>query len=109
MIRMKNKVLTTRTRMKLRSFVDHVYQCHTCESRTPSSAKSVAYLSDQLGVGKQETRIYPSMNGPNPMSRSDTNVVLTPASFIAAICSALGAPTPAGGPLILKNIGRSML
>jgi hypothetical protein len=46
-------------------------------------------------------KTYPSMNGPNPIPRSDTNVVLTPASFIAAICSGLGAPTPAGGPLIL--------
>ena len=43
------------------------------------------------------------MNGPNPIPKSDTNVVLTPASFIAAICSALGAPTPAGGPLILMS------
>ena len=40
-----SKALTTRTRMKLRSFVDHVYQCHTCDSSTPRRARSNAYLS----------------------------------------------------------------
>jgi hypothetical protein len=97
--------LTTRTRMKLRSFVDHVYQCQTCESSTPSNARSVAYLSStrsSYSIGQVKT--YPSMNGPNPIPRSDTNVVLTPASFIAAICAGLGAPTPAGGPDILMIV-----
>jgi hypothetical protein len=86
--------------MKLRSFVDHVYQCHACESSTPRSARSKAYLSS-VKAAKVQAKNYPSMNGPNPIPRSDTNVVLTPASFIAAICSGLGAPTPAGGPLIV--------
>jgi hypothetical protein len=52
-------------------------------------------------------KTYPSMNGPNPIPRSDTNVVLTPASFIAAICAGLGAPTPAGGPDILMIVLQS--
>ena len=86
--------------MKFRSFVDHVYQCHTCESSTPSSAKSKAYLSS-ICAPKVEVKAYPNLKGPNPIPRSDTNVVLTPASFIAAICLGLGAPMPAGGPLIL--------
>ena len=86
--------------MKLRSFVDHVYQCHTCESSTPSSAESKAYLSS-ICAPKVEVKTYPNMKGPNPIPRSETNVVLTPASFIVAICSGLGAPMPVGGPLIL--------
>jgi len=52
-----------------------------------------------IGTGKP----HPSMKGPNPIPKSATNVVLTPASFIAAICWGLGAPTPAGGPLILYS------
>ena len=51
-----------------------------------------------------QVKTYPNMNGPNPIPRSETKVVLTPASFIAVICSALGASTPAGGPLILMSV-----
>jgi hypothetical protein len=59
------------------------------------------------------------MNGPNESPMSAMKVVLTPttsvgsnphkghghlpASFIIAICSGLGGPIPAGGPLMVSN------
>lgn len=46
--------LTTRTLMNHRSLVDHVYQCQTCESKTPSNAISVAYLGDQSHAQHRE-------------------------------------------------------
>jgi len=39
-----NQTLTTKTRIKFRSLLDHVYQCQTWASRTPSNARSVTYL-----------------------------------------------------------------